>query len=231
MPAGSKTNVPRTYGKKTKKKPTVKKLARRVAVLEGETELKWTDLQVPTLWSTTPLSVSMFGVPEGEHPYERIGSEISAKYIDIGISAEAAAGNPNFSFRLSIVLDKQTNGATTFTEYTGPSPTTAQQVNAVFDNTNITSQLMAPINDRTKERYRIIYDKVIVHNKYSSTVIDRYTMKKRIPLHNMKIIFADTTNAAAAIVSKDLYVIITMGTASALPTTALITGRLWFTDT
>lgn len=204
-----------------KSKP-VKNLERRVTKLERQDELKFIDTTNAGPLSSTPTSVCLNAITRGDDPDERIGDEVTAQYLNMKLRFYQAAGTVAGQVRCLIFWDKQSNGiAPTILSSTDP-------VQGLLDNRVITSTQLSPHSYITKDRYVVLYDKLILINPDDSTADKVVVYKKNIKLHGCKVKYEGSTGTFASIATRALWFCFVSTSATiAVPTH---TFRLWYTD-
>lgn len=219
-----KTQPKRPYKKKA---PTNKQLATRVKKLEHTEELKYIDYY----WTTSPFNntttvqcLSLMG--QGDDFDQRIGEEVTAKYLNIKFRWRKGASSDAMYSRIMVFWDTQTNGS-------GPTLFTSggNEAVALLDNTTVTVSALSPLNYRTHQRYHVLLDKVFQISADSSAVEKYHMIKKSIKLHNAKIKYSSSGSTVAALPSRVLFVyMISAGQAADTGNAYNNAVRVWYTD-
>lgn len=198
MPYGSKYSKmrrPHYRRSKTKRKPTVKKLARRVAKIENAIERKHFSRYstVDMVAGTTSIRV-LTGIAQGDDFSERVGEEIVLKYVDykVDLYKQQSTSAAPVRIRVICLVDHQANGAQMQVN-TGLSPTNVDLATAFLDDQQGSPVWMAPYNYRTVERYKVLFDKLYTINPDSTAEDKLQYHQGRISLHNMKIKFGSSS--------------------------------------
>lgn len=227
MPYGSKKRRP--YRKYSKKKPTVKKLARRVARIENSVETKFRDIAVSADPTGTATTFLVNALAQGDDFNQRIGEQVIAKKLDIMLRLTKAASDAvTVSYRIIVFRDKANNAGTGYLAFTGASPTNAELATALVDNTTIANQLIAPLNYRTSERYNVYLDKTFNLNAYSSSMLPVKQVKYSINLHNAIIKYGSSDATTTGVASTCYNVMFVSNTTTQL--NQYLGTRFWFTD-
>lgn len=224
MPAGSK----RKFRKKARK-PTVKTLTRRVNKLERQPEIKYRDLFTGVVGTSTADQTFVVNVlAQGDDFNQRVGEEVIAKKMMLTYSYvhQAATAGGLSTFRLVVFWDKQTNAGTNYAAYTGAAPTNTVLASALLDNTIIAGFWQSPFNERTKDRYVILYDKVHEINSDDVAAAKRVDVKKTFMLRDKKIRYGSSDGTIVGIPSSSLNVMYIANNA----TDSLSVGTRFFFD-
>lgn len=218
--------VKRVRRTRRKRVPTNKALSTRIKKLEHQEEMKYIDIQN----STAPI-VSSGGVPlvlsviaQGDDINQRVGEEVTLHSLRCDIILRHIATTTTSLYRMLIFYDLQTNGIgfVPFVSALGGAANTG-----LIDDTTITSLFNAPLNYRTKDRYRVLYDKVFVINPASSAVDSNIHIRKFIRLSNAKHKYSSSAGSIAAIPSRSIcYFLFGSGATD----TQVSTFRLMYTD-
>lgn len=210
---------------KRKRVPTNKQLATRVKKLEHTEELKYADSYDASVITTTGYMLHLTGIAQGDDFNQRVGEEIVAKYLNMKLRLTKAASVNAPQVRCIIFWDMQNNGV-------GPTfLTSTDPIQAVLDNSTVTNIMLSPHNYRTKDRYHILWDKVITINPQDSLSTSAHIYKKNIKLSGAKIKYGSSSGSIAATVGRALYFSIVGSGASAVnEVTPNISNRVWFTD-
>jgi len=219
----------RKYTKKTtaKKRPRKlqnKNLDRRIKRLEHSEELKYVDFYDTPAVSTTGTLFNYNQIAQGDDFNQRIGEEVVDKYLNLKIRNVKAASVNACAVRYILFWDMQTNA-------TGPVQLASTSLmTGLLDNSTITDVLTMPHNYRTKQRYHILMDKVMVMNGEESTSSKIWMLKKSLNLGGAKIKYGNSGSTVASLTSRSLW-LLQIGTAIAVTDAAPQIGtRLWYTD-
>lgn len=207
-----------------KKVPSNKQLSTRIKKLEHSEELKYFDV-VNTLTPPTGAGTAycLNQIAQGDDIDERLGEEITCKYLNIRYRIRHLANLSADEVRVVLLWDKQTNGL-------GPvNLTSVSLAQGVFDNSIITNTSLMPLNYRCKDRYTILYDKVSVMNADSTGVNMTKIGKIKCSLGGCKLKYSATSSLLADIPSRSLFVLIFMQNGDAT-TSFTLASRLWYTD-
>lgn len=74
-----------------------------------------------------------------------------------------------FQIRCIILWDKSNNGGGSFNIFTGTSPTAFLESNSIFDNRDGMTNINAPYSMITRDRYKVLHDRVHVINSVGGT--------------------------------------------------------------
>lgn len=146
---------PRRKQNRKKKAPTNKSLNKRIKNIEHNMiETKYAHVFVNgTVITAAGIQTFLHPVAQGDTRNGREGNEILASAIHLRLQFRTDIDNTNpSSVRMLLVWDRQPNGA---------APTTLG-ANGILDNTTITNVLLSPHNYDSKDRYKILHDKVYV---------------------------------------------------------------------
>lgn len=197
----------RTKGKVRPKTKVDKSLARRITRLEKQPEVKYLDFTTDSAVTTTGTTLSLIShMDDGPDYNERIGDKIISKrvYLQYRLVVDTAAA---WQVRVICGWDKQTDAGLAYSLFTGTSPLTTELSTALLDNRAGMVTMNAPYNQNTKDRYKILYDKV--HNinppdlDVGSYVIN---VKKMINLNNAVVQYSAGVQTIDALPSRNLFV-------------------------
>jgi len=214
----------------------IKNIQIKIKKMENKKELKYKDTTHNVAPDTTGNAVSLCsGLVRGDEYNEREGDNIYAKslrfsYILTKPSVAVDASSPPYQVRMIILWDLARNGQNAVQLFTGVAPTDEEEANAVFDDRDGMTTINAPYYHGTRDRYKILYDKIHVINSTNPQVNNSIVVRKSIPLSGAKITYTDVgdTGAVSELVNRSLiFINFTSGSA----TTALnFTSRLFYTD-
>jgi len=217
---GMKKKVPQPYAKK---KYQPKNLEKRITKLEHADELKYHDVQstvIPLL--TAGNMYCLCFIAQGDDVNERVGEEITAKYLNMVFRIRHFANLSADVVRIVVFWDKQTNGV-------GPTAfTSTSTAEGLLDNAIINSTY-CPHNYRTKDRYVVLYDKRHIMNPDSTGVNLTKSFKFRTNLGGARIKYSGTGAVIGDLPSRGLFVLV-QGSDFDATTSVLVSSRLWFTD-
>jgi len=210
--------------KPQRKQPKLKTLERRVRKLEHSEELKYKDVYSTTLPTTTFQFLSMNLIGQGDDAFNnRIGEEISAKYLNMKLRFIHPAGTTSDAIRCVVFWDKQANGAAP------DALTSTNAATAVWDNTTVSGgSTIVPYNYRAKQRYKVLYDRIITLEPESSTTEKVRFVRHNFRLNGAKIKYSDSGTTQASITSRNL--IFAYSCISGSGVTCALSFRLWYTD-
>ncbi|AUM61855.1 capsid [uncultured virus] len=212
----------RSNRSKPKKKFQAKNLEKRITKLEHTEELKYIDYYSIATWVGGPIIFFLNNIGQGDDFNQRVGEEVTAKYLNLMYRFTAPAGTNSNDVRIIVGWDMQTNGV---------GPTALKSTNAVeglLDDDTITQALLSPHNNRNKDRYHVLYDKTYTFHRQESTVVETYVVRKSFKLGGAKIKYASSGSTIAALTSRSLFVAGFVNSTSNL--TFQIGHRFWFTD-
>jgi len=217
----------KNYKKKGGKKsiPNNKQLATRIKKLEKQDELKYADLY-STSTADGGVQFVLTSLAQGDNFDQRIGEEVIAKYIHMKfLLTRTIASNAAAATRLRLLLfwDVQANGVAS-PMYTSTSSLTE----GVLDDSVIASRTICPRNYRTKNRYHILMDKLVIMNLDDIGCNMQKLIKKNISLGGAKIKYSDSGATIAAQTSRSLQLFAISGTADTI--SAQWSFRFWYTD-
>lgn len=214
----------------------IKRIERKVNAMENRKELKYRDVVVDDPFSTNGQITSLNPIDRGDQYFEREGDNIYTKSIRISyiITKPAAVLNsdqsPPFQVRCVLMWDKANNGSSAVQLFTGATPTPIEEANSIFDNRQQATIINAPYYQGTRDRFKVLYDRIHVINNSSSMVANSLVVRKTIPLSGAKILFtnAGDTGAPAEIPQRQLlWITFCAGSAD---TAQNFTSRLFYTD-
>lgn len=206
--------------------PQNAKLERRVRRLEHAPELKYHDTYNNTsMYNNTTTFILLSNMGQGDDVEERLGLEATVKFLNVKILLGLDASDFAERWRLIIFWDTQANNA---------APTLLATSNAslaLLDDNIIGNVLLSPHNYRTKDRYKVLMDKMIIQNTADSTAQEQRLIKKNFRLGGAKIKFGGTGTTVANSVSRALYCwAINSNDGVATNGAWQFTARLWYTD-
>jgi len=224
----TKKNTKKNYKKKgaNKKVPNNKQLATRVKKLEKSEELKYID-NYSTLDADTGLLFNLTSIGQGDDFNQRVGEEIVAKYLNFKcFLTRSPATNvlSALSVRLILFWDMQTNGA-------NPDmiASTSTLTGALLDDSTCTNLMLCPHNYRTKHRYHILMDKLVIINFNDIGSNCQKKVKKNLNLGGAKIKYSDSGSGISSQTSRSLHMF-ALSSATALMPTPRWFFRTWYTD-
>lgn len=221
-----KKNTKRKQRRRPQKKrgPTTKQLATRIKKLEHTEELKYDDTYNTSAISTTGTLLVLSVLAQGDDFNQRVGEEMRAKYINCKFRFIKAASVNAPQVRILLFWDKQTNGV-------GPVLLTSTAPDtALLDVTTIGSSLICPHNYRTKKRYKILHDELIIFDVDSSLNIQTKLRRMNKKLGGAIIKFADSAGTIASLVSRSLCFAILGDSTAVTDVAPSLSFRLWYTD-
>jgi len=175
----------RHMGKKSHKPaPTTKVLATRIKKLENTIETNYKDvynvLSPDVSGGGVPLVISL--LPQGDDFNERKGEVVTLRkaHFNVNLTHASAVTAPSI-FRMIVFWDLQTNG-----QGFVPFITTGLPVEALIDDTVIVDKMLAPLNERTKQRYKVLMDKTYVLNTIYTGLANSINIQKTFSLSNAK---------------------------------------------
>lgn len=225
------TTKNRTYKKRRprrrpKSKTNVKNLERRITRIEHSQELKY-DFVHPNFSPVGPSTagaLSLTNIGQGDDYNQRIGEQITAKYLNLHLKLTHGAAPTADALRVMIFWDKQNNGGTTITFLTS-----VNAAEGVFDDSSISVPSQLPRNYRTKDRYVFLLDKVITINADSSSVDKIVTLRRNFKLGNARIKYSDSGSTSASLPSRELlFAVFADGSIATTQVNGII--RFWYTD-
>lgn len=210
--------------KYAKKGPTTKDLATRVKKLEHSDELKYIDYTNGTV-PLTPGGIfyNYNQMAQGDNFNERVGEEITAKYLNMKVRIRHFANASADVVRCILFWDKQNNGL-------GPVSLASTSIGeGLLDDTTITQTTLSPHNYRTSERYTVLYDKLHIMNADSTGVNLTKIFKIKKNLGGAKVKYSSSGATFAALPSRCLWFLV-LGNDFDATTAVQSTARLWYTD-
>lgn len=193
-------------------------LKRKVKKLEKSEELKYKDTYYTTALTAAGALVSINPLAQGDDFNQRIGESVVSKYLNFKARFERPGATTSDQIRITILWDHQFNGV---------GGSISALLDGIYDNATITSLPIAPLNYRCNERYKVLYDKLLLFNPQSSTTDMIHVLKKNINLHGMQVKYADSGATFASIVSRALLFFVSSTNTAILPRMGF---RYWFTD-
>jgi len=190
------------YAKKSAKPKSKvdKSLSRRITKLEKQREMKYFDTTVAASPIADGYAVSLVQLMHrGDQYNEREGDNIYTSGLKFSYiltkPATMASECPPYQIRCIILWDKSNNGGGGFNIFTGTSPTADIESSSIIDNRDGMTTINAPYSMMTKDRYKILYDKVHVINNESSNCVKSTMHKGFIKLSGAKVQYTDAGNA------------------------------------
>jgi len=222
----------RTKGSVRPKTKVDKSLSRRITKLEKAPEIKYLDYTSTASPTTGGVGYSLINhMDDGPDYNERIGNKITAKrvYIQFRLAFDSLP----MQYRIIIGWDKQTNGGATLPLFTGSAPATELLSTALLDNRSGMVTVNAPYNQNTKERYKILYDRVFNINPNNITEAGPtfFNVKKMINLNNAIVLYSDGDQTIDALPSKNLFAISYFSLYTGNAPQLNFTSRFFYTDT
>jgi len=208
-----------------KRGPTNKQLATRIKKLEHTEELKYSDNVIPGTWYGNLAPIPLCLLAQGDDFDQRVGEEIVAKYLNIKFVVSKSGTTDTLRARIMVFWDLQANGELPFM-YTSDVGATASE--SVIDDSVVGYKLTAPLNYRTKQRFTILMDKVVVINPQSSSTEAMKYIKKNFVLGGAKVKYGSSSGTIDALPSRSLYVYGFIPTNNVFSSVAYT--RLWYTD-
>jgi len=234
MAVRRKMNKGRRRKKSSKPKSKVdKKLSMRISKLENSIETKYIDSASGGAITTAGQTFSFLqGMGQGDNYDQRIGNQITSKKLKFiyNIFDPSDTAVAPSQVRVMIYWDLQFNGNTYSELFTGTSPDADSLSSCVLDNRAGQITVSAFYNENTKQRYKILYDRVHNINHGSSAIGQVVHVNKTISLSNAKMIFADTTATAASVPSRALLLSYFYVTGAAQVPVMNFVSRYFFTD-
>jgi len=219
-----KTYRKRTYKRRQPKRLQNKNLDRRIKKLEHSEELKYIDYSDNALLQTGGRLVALSLLAQGDDFNQRIGEQVQAKYLNLKMTFNKSTPSANINWiRVLVLWDLQTNGI-------GPIQLASTSlVTGVIDDTTIAS-ILAPHNYRTKQRYKILHDKLYINNPDSTTTERMFQVKRNIKLGGATIKYNSSAGTTAALSSRSLWILTFCDSDSPSEISPYITARVWYTD-
>lgn len=210
----------------------IKKSIRKINATE---ELKYKDvLQGFTAAPDTGILLLLNDVAQGGDTYEtRDGNDIRATSVQFRGLVRSDPSHANLAsirclVRILVFWDSQPNGAV-------PTLASTDALPGLLDNRDISSLYIAPYNQVSQKRYKILYDKSNILNAFSSdttaTPWDAYGdmyFQGKIPL-SRTVKYDSTANGIADITTNSLYMAM-ISSNSADPPNVLVGARFFFKD-
>jgi len=215
----SKKNIER----KQAEGKNLKRIEKRLTRLEHDDELKY-EVQGHTgaFSGGTTLIHALSTLGQGDNVEQRVGEEVTAKYLNCTWRFAHLPGIVPEQMRIIVFWDLQNNGG-------APSITGGTPVDNLLDTSiSPASPMVMPHNYRTKDRYKILYDKYMYINLVEPTVNQLILKRKSFKLGNAKVKYSDSGATNTSMPSRALYCVL-LNTAA---TTAVfdINYTFWFTD-
>jgi hypothetical protein len=203
--------------------PSTKVLATRIKKLENTIETNYRDYYNNTtdpLYSSGGVPIIISVIPQGDDFNQRKGEQVTLTKVKVRLSLTNPISTTSVQFRVLIFWDLQTNGLGFF-----PWASVSFTDGLIDDNT-ITNPLIAPLNERAAQRYKVLIDKIIVINPDSSATTKNLVFQKTFSLSNAKQLFATSAGNIAAIPSRSINLFF-YSNKTAVQQTAI---RLWYKD-
>jgi len=204
----------RTQRKRTIKPKTKidKKLSRRITKLEKQREMKYYDTTntiKPTAAGTALSLVQL--IHRGDQYNEREGDNIYTSGLKYSYILTKPASSPDpqppYQIRCIILWDKANNGGGSFNIFTGVAPTAILESTSIFDNRDGMTNINSPYSMMTKDRYKILYDRIHVMNSTGGiSAASSIVQKGFIKLSGAKVQYTDAEDAGGIdeLVSRNL---------------------------
>lgn len=209
-----------------------KRLSRRISKLEKGIEMKYLDQVLDAGPTTTGATFNVLAnMADGNNYNERIGNKVTSKGILLNyrIYQDPLETAPN-QVRIILFWDKQFNGGLGGSLFTGTSPTAADMSAALIDNRAGMVTTIAPYNQNTRQRYKILYDRVHNLTIYDSGAGTVHVGKKFIPLHNAIVNYADNTETNDDLASRTILVAVYSSLGVQASLNLNLTTRYFYTD-
>jgi len=226
MPMHRKKQIRRRRKYTKRKQSQVVKLERRVKALEKRPELKYFDTQnsIVGVLTTGTLLCPHF-IPQGDDFDNRIGEELTAKFVNYRIRIWHTPAPDADQIRFILFWDRQCNGGAPGITVTGSNYATA-----LLDNVTVPNTSICRTNNRTSQRYKILYDKVHTVNPdtTNANVIRYFSINRR--LSNARIKFDSSSGSGYShLTSRTLNLLVITGQ-TVTTTTVQVTCRFWYID-
>lgn len=223
----SKHKTKKGNKKQKKKVPNNKQLAVRIKRLENTAELKYDDSYNSSTWTNNVTVLNVTGIAQGDNINERVGEELTAKYLNIRIRNVKTPDPAAAYYRVILFWDKQSNAGPPVL-YVGAGLANANT--ALIDDSVVSDQQVAPLNYRTKQRYHVLWDKMYALNPYGGLTSNfAHDKVKNFNLGGAKIKYGG--NASTDLTSRALYFFYTNTHGSPSVNTSDRVGiRFWYTD-
>jgi len=198
-------------------------LKKRIKRIEHSDELKYNDLFFTNTFDNNGVAFSLASLAQGDDSNNRVGEEINAKYLNFYYRGIQGVSIGTANIRIVVFWDMQANALapTFFTAGTSPEE-------GLLDDTVITSRFLCPANYRTKQRYKILYDKTMAINPDSTTTSKAVFVKKSFNLGGAKVKYADSGATLASLTSRALYILCVGSTGNTMGNN--LGTRFWYTD-
>lgn len=189
----------RNMGKKSGKPVTRadKSLSRRISRLERAPEVKYIDFGETITPSAAGTAYSINAdLRAGSDYNQRIGNQVISKRYYLQYRLFFQASETPTQIRCIAGWDLQNNTGGSFQLFTGSSPTSQELAVSLFDDRAGQINVNAPYNQNTKQRFKILYDRVHTYNPQTDLVQGAINVKKLIQLNNAKVQYSDDENPA-----------------------------------
>lgn len=185
--AGPPRDLPRLKMRKPTKKtppPSNKQLAIQIKKLRNQSEIKYHDTYTTaSVFNNTGASFYLSNPTQDDGFDQKIGEEITAKYVSVKLHSGLTVGAEDpIYYRAILFWDMACNGV-------GPSllASNTDRTKALIDDIDVSNFILAPRNQRTKERYHILMDKHWVVNPQSALTGTSHYLTKNFKLGGAKI--------------------------------------------
>lgn len=179
----------------------LKAINRKLAKLETRRELKYRDVTNTTMpLATGSQAISMTAsLHRGDQYNEREGDNIYAERLSFSYLLTKPTSNPSptFQFRIICLWDKNANGSGSLQVFTGVTPSALEEANALFDTRDGMTDINAPYSEITKDRYKILHDKIHIINNDSVVCEKSIHERGSILLHGAKVQYTDTESGGS----------------------------------
>jgi len=221
--------------KKSSAKPRTKvdkNLSRRIKKLEHAPEVKYKDYTDGTTPTPSGNAYSLVSaISDGNNVDQRIGNRISLKKVRMAfrVSTSGETINIPFSLRLILLYDTQSNADFSLPLFVPPAPTSTEYSTGLIDTSGGMIATLAPYNENTKSRYKILYDKRMTNQIFTNQAEQLWEWSKTISLNNAIIQYSDSNIGQASIPSRNLLFVYFSSFTTANPGFQA-TFRVFYTD-
>jgi len=213
-----------------------KKLSRRISKLENRREIKYKDLTASAIPTTDGVVLSLVNtITRGDQYNERDGDNIFTKKVRLSYILTKPAitegqGAP-YQIRCILFWDKVTSGGSTFQLFTGTAPDAKQLSCSLLDDRDGMTTINSPYSENTRDRFKILYDRIHVINNFDPFQAKSLVVRKTIPLSGAKVEYVDVdydVNPIEQLPERNL--VFVYFCAGSTTTAMNFTSRVFYTD-
>lgn len=177
-----------------------KSLSRRITRIENTRELKYYDSTTTIVPSAAGAALSLVQlIHRGDEYNERAGDNIYTKKVRFSYIITKpeylTPPAPTYQIRCVLLWDKTNAGGGNFQIFTGVAPIPKEESCSIFDDRDGMTNINAPYNIATKDRFKILYDRIHIIDSATSAASYSRHVRKTIPLSGAKVQYTDAGDA------------------------------------